>query len=505
MTSVKEIIDLMESPSKEDILLIEKAYKFAEKAHEGQKRLSGEVYFNHAFETAKILAEIKMGSVTISAGLLHDAIREGATTEESVKSEFGDEIMFLINGVTKIGQIKYGGTERYAESLKKFLVTVSQDIRVLIIKFASRLQNMRTFESIPIDEQQKVALETMQIYVPLADRLGVRKISRELEDISFKNLNPKEYESVFNFLKEKNEQELPKLEKFLKSVKRALADEGITDIRTSYRQKGTYSLYKKIKRFEDKGENIDKIYDFLALRICVKTIAECYKVLGIVHGIWRPLPGYIRDFIAFPKPKGYQSLHTTVFTGDGGIVEIQIRTNEMHQKAEYGVASYIIYKDDNKNIENKGSVKWFTHFLPKFIRHTKTNKKEEIPEWIRNLAESNEKNKEENKEKILEDLRADIFSYRIFVFTPKGEVIDLPVGSCILDYAYMIHSDIGNHTNSAKINGKMVAIKTELKNGDIVEIITKENSKPTAKWLGMVKTSMAKRHIKSFLEKGSTK
>jgi len=506
MASVKEIIDLMDSPSKEDIVLIEKAYNFAEKVHEGKKRYSGETSFNHAFETAKILAEIRMGSTTIAAGLLHDTIRDGKIGDEQIKKEFGDEILFLVSGVTKIGKIKYGGTEKYIESLKKFLVTVSQDIRVLIIKFASRLQNMRTFEPISTDKQRKIALESSKIYSPLAYMLGIRKISKELEDLSFKKLYPKEYKETLDFIKEKSEKELPKLEKFVKSVKKILAEEGVINIRTSYRQKGIYSSYKKIKRIQNARGGVDKIYDILALRICVETVADCYKVLGIIHGTWQPLPGFIRDFIAFPKPNGYQSLHTTIFTGDGSIVEIQIRTNKMHEMAEFGVASYLFYKDDNKSIENNESTRWFKYFLPKFINYTKTDKEKEIPEWIKDATQKIDRDGDKkNKGTFLKDLGADVFSDRIFVFTPKGEVVDLPVGSSVLDFAYAIHSDIGNHTNSAKINGKMVAIKTVLKNGDIVEVITKKSSKPTTKWLEIVKTLMAKRHIKSFLEKGSDK
>ncbi len=497
MATIKEITDLMDLPSKENVDLVTKAYNFAEKAHEGQKRFSGEPYFIHVYETAKILAEMKMDAATISAGLLHDSIEDGVATEECIKTEFGDEILFLVNGVTKLGKVKYRGAERHIESLKKFLVAIAQDLRVLIIKLADRLHNMRTLEFVREDKQQRIALETLQIYAPLAYRLGIRKVSRELEDLAFKNLNPKEYEETLKFVKAKKEQDLPKLEKFVKSVKKALALEGFTTIKTDYRLKGIYSLHRKLG---EKGQDIDKVYDILALRVCVETVADCYAVLGIIHGIWRPLPGRIKDYIAFPKPNGYQSLHTTIFTGDGSIVEVQIRTNEMHQKAEYGIASHIVYKE-NGSTKKAETVNWFKYFLPKFINFAKTNEEKDIPGWVAELAESTRDNNGEDKEDYLEDLKADVFSHRIFIFTPKGEVVDLPVGSSILDYAYMIHSDIGNHTNSAKINGKIAAIKTELKNGDIVEIITKESSKPSTKWIEMVKTSMAKRHIKEFLEK----
>jgi GTP pyrophosphokinase len=497
----------MDSPSKDDVALVKKACEFAQKAHEGVKRNSGEPYFNHVFETAKTLAELKMGAVTISAGLLHDSIEDGVATEECIKKEFGDEILFLVNGVTKLGKVKYRGAERHIESLRKFMVAMSQDIRVLIIRLADRLHNMRTLQYVRPDKQKRIALETLEIYAPLAYRLSIRKLSRELEDLSFKYVSPKEYDEATTLLKQKKEETLPRLEKFIKSVKKALAKEGMTNIKTDFRQKGIYSLYRKLKA---KAGDIEKIYDILALRIIVKDLSDCYKVLGIMHSVWRPLPGRIKDYIAFPKPNGYKSLHTTVFTGDGSIVEIQIRTEEMHRNAEYGIASHISYKENgNKNIKGNTDIDWFRQFLPKTINFAKSNKNDnikEMPKWISELADSQDgiKTKTE-KEEYIDDLKADFFCQRIFVFTPKGEVVDLPVGSCALDFAYAIHSDVGDHTNSAKINGKMVAIKTELKNGDIVEIITNKSSKPSSKWLEIVKTNMAKRHINNYLEKQKKK
>jgi GTP pyrophosphokinase len=500
MSSVKEIIDLIDSPTEKDKELIQKAYNFALKAHEGQLRKSGEPYFVHVYETAKILADLKMDISTIVAGFLHDSIEDGVATEECIKKEFGDEILFLVNGVTKLGKVKYRGAERHIESLRKFIVASAQDIRVLIIKLADRLHNMRTINFVRPDKQRRISLETLEIYAPLAYRLSIRKLSRELEDLSFENAYQKEYKETIELKKNKKEEILPKLEKFIKSVKKALAEQGMINIRTDYRKKGVYSLFKKLETHDN---DIEKIYDLLAIRICVETVADCYKVLGIIHGIWRPLPGRIKDYIAFPKPNGYKSIHTTVFTGDGSVVEIQIRTFEMHHNSEYGIASHLSYKNNgDKNTEE--ATNWFKQLLPKIINFAQSikNKSDNMPKWIKDLAESQDGIKTESeKDGFINDLKADFFNQRIFVFTPKGEVVDLPMGSLILDFAYAIHSDIGEHTSGARINGKMVSLHSELKNGDIVEIITNKTNKPSSKWLEIVKTNTAKRHIMNYLEK----
>ncbi|MFA6227157.1 MAG: HD domain-containing protein [Candidatus Paceibacterota bacterium] len=496
----------MDSPSKDDVALIKKATTFAEEAHKDIKRKSGEPYFNHVFETAKTLASFKTDSATIAAGLLHDSIEDGVATEEEIKKGFGDEILFLVNGVTKLGKVKYRGAERHIESLRKFMVAMSQDIRVLIIRLADRLHNMKTLQYVRPDKQKRIALETLEIYAPLAYRLSIRKLSRELEDLSFEYVSPEEYDGTVVLLKQKKDETLPRLEKFIKSVKKALAKERMTNIKTDYRQKGIYSLFQKLK---SKGNDIEKVYDILALRVMLPDVQDCYKALGIIHGVWRPLPGRIKDYIAFPKPNGYQSLHTTVFTGDGSVVEVQIRTEEMHRNAEFGIASHISYKDSHKNGNKSSDIDWFRQFLPRTINFAKVNKlnnKKEMPEWITELADSQDGIKTSGeREEFLEDLKADFFCQRIFVFTPKGEVVDLPTGSSTLDFAYAIHSDVGDHASGAKINGKLVAMKTELNNGDIVEISTSKSSKPSSKWLEIVKTNMAKRHINNYLEKQKKK
>lgn len=492
--NVKDITKLMDSPTPEDIALIEKAYRLAEEAHAGVLRKSGEPYFIHVFETAKIIAELKMCPKTICAGLLHDSIEDGVLTAEKIKQEFGDEVLFLVNGVTKLGKLKYRGAERHIESLRKLFVASAQDIRVIIIKLCDRLHNMRTLQYVRPDKQKRIALETLEIFAPLAYRLGIRKLSKELEDLSFPYVYPEEYAKVKELMKLKSAETLPRLEKFMKSVKTALAENGLTDIKTDYRQKGLYSLSKKIIT---KGGDIEKIYDILALRIFTNNVADCYKALGIIHGKWRPLPGRIKDYIAMPKPNGYQSLHTTIFTGDGSIVEIQIRTNEMHRQAEYGIASHLSYKD-LKNNENK-ELSWFSQFLPKSINSffTPHHKDNGVPGWIKDLAE--EAHEVTDGEESLENLKTDFFGSRIFTFTPKGDTVDLPIGSSVIDFAYAIHSDIGNHISSAMVNHKIASLHTVLKNGDQVEIITKKNAKPNRKWLDFAKTTMAKKFIKNAL------
>lgn len=491
---VKEIIGKMDSPSKEDIELISKAFVFAQKSHEGHTRYSGEPYFIHLFETGKSLAELGMGGVTIAAGLMHDTIEDVGISEETIEKEFGPEILFLIQGVTKLGKLKYQGAKRHTESLRKLFVAISQDIRVLIIKLTERLHNAKTLEHVPLAKQRRIALETLEIYAPLAYRLGMRKLNRELEDYAFPYVYPEEYKKVKEIIKKKSKETNEHLTKALNSIKKELAKEGVTNFHTDYRIKGLYSLYKKLVR---KDMDIEKVYDISAIRIIVPTIADCYKVLGITHKLWRPLLGRIKDYIAVPKPNGYRSIHTTIFTGDGGILEIQIRTEEMHRESEYGIASHISYKDGAKRASDS-NMAWVLNMLRPSFKKRKgdTEKFANVPQWIKHLAEAELSNE---PEEYMENLKSDFFGHRVFVFTPKGDVIDLPTESSPIDFAYAIHSDIGNHIFGVKVNGKMVSLETKLKNGDIVEIATKEKSKPSRKWLDIVKTSEARRHIKNSL------
>jgi len=466
MPDIKEIVSLMQNPTKDDLVLMQKAYDFALKAHQGHTRLSGEPYFNHLFATAKNIAELGMSATTIATGFLHDTIEDVHIKPEEIKKEFGKEILFLIEGVTKLGTIKYRGVARYNESLRKLFVAMSQDIRVLIIKLCDRLHNIQTLQYVPKGKQPRIAKETLEIFAPLAYRLGIKKLQRDLEDLSFAYVYPEEADNIKKLLKVKKEEQEIHLDKFQKSIKKELAKNNITNFRIDYRVKSLYSLYKKLRKYEG---NIENIYDILALRITVLEISDCYKILGIIHGSWRPLPGRIKDYIASPKPNGYRSIHTTIFSGDGGIIEVQIRTEEIDKEAEYGIASHISYKEKLKN----------------------------IPPWIMRLVEY----QKEAGNKFLDDIKKDILEERIFVFTPKGDVIDLPINSSVIDFAYMIHSDVGNHMSGAKVNGKFVTIYTILQNGDRVEIETKKSARPNKKWVEYCKTTVAKHHIRTALDR----
>src|SRR3990167_5613960 len=424
--NISEIIDFMGSKlsRKEEELLL-KAYKFSEQAHAGQKRMSGDPYFFHVFETAKILARLGMDTQTVATGLLHDLLEDTKITEAEIQKEFGEEITFLIKGVTKLGTLKYHGHERHVESLRKFFVAMANDLRVVIIKFADRLHNLRTLEF--IREEKKESYE---------------KCLAEVREILEKELR-------------KNKIKVDEI---------------------SYRMKHKYSLYKKLLKYD---MDIEKIYDIVALRVVVENVEECYRILGLVHSIWNPLPGRIKDYIAIPKPNGYRSIHTTIFTGILGVAEVQIRTKEMHAEAAYGIAAHFAYKEQNKKSrDDKSKFKWI----------------EELKELKYVPGEP---------KTFIEHLKMDFFNDRIFIFTPKGDVVDLPEESTPVDFAYSIHSDIGDHMFGSKINGKMSQIFTKLKNGDIVEIITKKDSRPSSKWLEYTKTNVARKNIKSYLEKNS--
>ena len=475
MANPKDIINLIQGGvTKKEEELINRACEFAEKAHEGQKRLSGEPYFIHPFETAKNLAKLGMDTPTIVAGLLHDTLEDTAVTEEIIKKEFGDDIAFLIKGVTKLGTLKYRGHERHVESLRKFFVAIANDLRVVIIKFSDRLHNLRTLKYIPAEKRHRIALESIEVYAPLANRLGMGKLKGDIEDAAFPYAYPAEYKMVEDIIKEKKGLYEKYLAEVRKELKKALEKNRVKFVEIDYRIKHKYSLYKKLLRYD---MDIEKIYDIVALRVVVDTVEDCYRVLGIVHSIWNPLPGRIKDYIAVPKPNGYRSIHTTIFTGLGGVAEIQIRTKEMHQEAAYGIAAHFTYKERGLK-DDKDKFK-----------------------WIEELKELNYS--PDDPKSFLDHLKMDFFNNRIFVFTPAGDVIDLPEDSTPIDFAYSIHSDIGNHVLGSKVNGRMLPIFTILKNGDIVEIVTKKDSKPSSKWLEYAKTTIAKKHIRSYLEKNS--
>ncbi len=505
---LQELLDLLEKPSDEDRALVEKAYHFALEAHKKHVRMSGEPYFNHLYTTAHSLAEFGMDAQTVAAGLLHDSIEDVGITPETIKKEFGKEILFLVEGVTKLGTIKYHGGERHAESLRRLFVATSQDIRVLIIKLLDRLHNMQTLSFVPKEKQRRIAAETLEIYAPLADRLGISTLKRDLEDLAFPYVYPQEYEKTKQIFQQRKEAQQKNLEKVLKTLKRELAEHNVRSFRTEFRIKGIYSLWRKLER---KNMDIESIHDILAIRIIVTTIEDCYQALGIVHSLWHPLPGKIKDYIAFEKPNGYHSLHTTVFTGDTGIIEIQIRTEDMHREAEFGVASHLIYKAigaKKDKAQQKTNLLWIRQLIPSLLRMRRVAEplashdlpaSGEIPAWVADLAHAEEDPNASHE--FLEQLKSDFFNHRIFVFTPRGDVIDLPINSSPIDFAYAVHSDIGNHMSGAKVNGKLVALDTHLKNGDIVEIDTKPSSHPTNKWLEHTRTSMARKHIHTALQR----
>lgn len=456
------------------------------------------------------LAEMGMGPRTIAAGLLHDTIEDTEVTPDEIKEKFGEEILFLVDGVTKLSSVRYYGTDRHNESLRKLFVATSQDIRVLIIKLVDRLHNMETLNFVPPEKQKRIATETLEIYVPVAHRLGIGRIRKELEDLAFPYVYPEAYERVETLISQKAGKRSEILERERKTLQKRLAEVGLRDFSTSYRVKGKYSLFQKLKR---KDWNIESVYDLLAIRVVVGNMEECYRTLGVIHELWRPLPKRMKDYIAFPKPNGYQSIHTTVATPHGTILEIQIRTQKMHQEAEYGVASHIIYKDTNSSKKSPQS-HWFSRLAPSLFRPfawrdqaivTKSIAKGDlpphakIPTWINQIGEIYTDEKSSGRE-FVDDMRTDFFKTRIFVFTPNGDVVDLPTGATPVDFAYAIHSEVGGHMSAAKINNKLSQLDSELRNGDIVEIETKRSSKPTPKWLDFAKTSLAKRRIKLALE-----
>ena len=470
----------MREPSKEDKKLVEKAYSFAEKAHAGQLRASGEPYIIHPYNTALILAEFKADAETIAGGLLHDTVEDTEVDLHDIEREFGEDITFMVDGVTKLGTLKYRGAKRHTESLRRLFVAMAEDIRIIMIRLADRLHNVRTLEHLPPEKQKRIALETLEIYAPLANRLGVWRLKGMLEDASFPYAYPEEYKKVVAIRKTKGKETIKRLERIYRTLQKELAARGLKNFEIDYRIKYLYSLYTKLLL---KNMNIDEIYDISALRVIVRTIDECYQVLGIIHNLWRPIPGRLKDYIANPKPNGYQSIHTSIFVGDGNAVEIQIRTEQMQHEAEYGIASHVIYDEVSK--KNK----------------KKTSRQDKITKdmcWIEDLIEWQKQTKGGGD--FMSHVKDHLIQERIFVFTPKGEVVELPKDATPIDFAYSIHSDIGNHASGAKINKKMSSLDTKLNNGDTVEIATSKNSKPNKKWLGFVKTNDAKRGVRIFFQ-----
>ncbi len=468
----------------DDLNLVKKAFDFADNAHSGQKRKSGEPYLIHPLATAIMLTEMRSGATTIAAALLHDVCEDTTHNIEEIRKNFGEEIAFLVEGVTKLSKIRYRGTERSAESLRKMFLAIAEDLRIVLIKLADRMHNMETLKHVAAEKRRRIALETLEIYAPLAYRLGIKDLSGKLEDLAFPYVYPQEYEWLIKTTQGKYQD----LDSYIKKIKPFLTEEltkeGINFLDIHARAKHYYSLYKKLLKYD---MDINKIMDIVALRIIVPAVEDCYATLGVIHKLWRPLPGRIKDFIALPKPNGYRSLHTTIFGPKEKLVEIQMRTAEMHEEAEHGIAAHWAYTEFKKSETKAYAAKETSRANQKQLAWI-----EQLREWQKDF---------EKPDEFLESLKIDFFKNRIFVLTPKGDVLDLPEGSTPIDFAYQVHTDIGNTTVGAKINNRMVALDYILKNGEIVEILTQKNKKPSSDWLRFAKSAQARKRVSSFLKK----
>jgi GTP pyrophosphokinase len=461
-------------PAKE-LKVVEKAFEFARKAHEGHKRLSGDPYITHPFEIALILADLEQDSLTIAAALLHDVIEDAAVTREELNQKFGEEITRLVEGVTKLSQLSFISREvRQAENFRKMFVAMGEDFRIIIIKLADRLHNMRTLKYLPPLKQKETALETREIFAPLAHRLGMWRLKWELEDLAFSYLEPDKYEEIKRKVAESRDNRERYIQGFIDQAKELSKKVGI-EVEITGRPKHFYSIYRKMV---DQNLEFDEIYDLTAVRIIVDTIKECYAVLGIVHAAWKPIPGRFRDYIAMPKSNGYQSLHTTVIGPEGKPVEVQIRSKEMHRIADYGIAAHWRYKEGatDKGLDQKMS--WFRRML----------------EWQNELKDARD---------FMESLKIDLFVDEVFVFTPKGDVFGLPLDAAPIDFAYRVHTEVGHRAVGAKVNGRIVPLDCALRNGDIVEILTGKKDSPSRDWLRFVKTAGARVKIRNWFKKQS--
>lgn len=474
--------------SNDDQKSLLEAYRFAENAHRGQKRKSGQDYIVHCLHVAKTLTEIGMDTRTITASILHDVPEDTEITLAEIEKKFGSEVAYLIDGVTKLGKIKLRGTreEYYLENLRKMFLAMARDIRVVIIKLADRLHNMRTLEHLPPEKQDRIARETMEVYAPIANRLGIGEIQGELEDLCFKYLEPEHYAETKKIEETYLHEGKKYMERVIRLFRTIIEKEKIQILDISGRTKHLYRLYQKLKRHD---MDVTQIYDFVAIRVVVPTIADCYETLGIIHREYRPMVGRIKDYISLPKPNGYQSLHTTIFGPDGRILEIQIRTQKMHDESEYGIAAHWMYTE-------KARPSWQNLFFHK--KTSPTTMPKELT-WVKQLKEWQKEVGRDDKE-FLEGLRIEFFKNHIFAFTPKGDIIELPEEATPVDFAYAIHSEVGNRTVGAKIDGKMVPLDCHIQNGQVVEVLTvKEKKKPSRDWLNFVKTSSAKSHIQREL------
>ena len=473
--ALKEFMDYVHSYLGDDECdLIMKAFTLADKAHEGQFRASGEPYIMHPLAVAEILAHLQIDHITLIAALLHDVVEDTEYTKEDIEKLFGAEVAFLVDGVTKLNQFQYETKEdRQMENYRKMILAMAKDVRVVVIKLGDRLHNMRTLKHMRSDKQKRIAKETLEIFAPLAHRLGIFNVKWELEDLSFRYLEPDKYYDLVDQMKQKRQAREDIVNDTMEQLTKALGEAGIkADIKG--RPKHFYSIYKKMKK---DNRDLSQIYDLLAVRVIVDTVPDCYAVLGIAHSIWKPLPYRFKDYISMPKSNMYQSLHTTVIGTMGQPVEIQIRTWEMHRVSEYGVAAHWRYKEGNK-----GADKEFDQKVA----------------WLRQVLEWQDTS---NPKELVNALKLDVFSGEVFVFTPKGDVVKLPIGSVPLDFAYRVHTDVGHRCVGAKVNGKIVPLDYTLQNGDIVDIITSKTGKPSLDWLNIVGSSESKNKIRNWFKR----
>jgi GTP pyrophosphokinase len=469
--------------------LIKKAYEFAQIAHAGQKRLSGDPVSSHFLAVAETLADLKLDLASITAGLLHDVIEDAGVTSEEIKKEFGKEVTFLVEGVTKVGNLKLRGEseEEFIENLRKMILVMARDLRVVFIRLADRLHNLRTLEYLAKEKQVRIARETLEIYAPLADRMQIGRLKGELEDLAFPYVYPEEYQWLIAYSAPFFKKRKKDLKEAIEILKTLLKRERIK-AEINGRPKHLYSLWQKLLR-PGIDRDIEKIFDLVAVRVLAESIRNCYASLGVIHKIWKPIPQEgVSDFIAQPKPNGYRSIHSRVFGPGGRILEVQIRTYEMHEEAEAGIAAHWFYEE--KKSRSKGALVEEGFFAP----NEKLEWVKELVGWQKEIVDSKE---------FLEALKFDALAGRIFVFSPKGDVYDLPLGATPVDFAYAVHTDLGNRIEGAKVNGKMVAISAKLRNSDVVEILTRKKSQPSKKWLEFVVTTAARREILKFLRKES--
>lgn len=474
--------------------LVRKAFEFAQNAHKDQKRNTGEPFIIHGLETAAFIADLRLDAASVAAAILHDTCEDTPCSLGDIRKHFGRQIAFLVDGVTKLGKIRIlrrwlvlkdekelQEFDRQVETLRKMFLAMARDIRIIIIKLADRLHNMQTLQGVAPEKRERIAQETLEIYAPLADRLGMGQLKGQLEDLAFSYLEKEECEKLKKLIANRLDRKEKYIVRLKKVLLKKLAKEGIK-AEVSGRAKHFYSLYLKLKRYDN---DISRIYDLVAIRVIVSTVEECYQVLGIIHKMWRPLVGRIKDYIAMPKPNGYQSIHTTVFADQGELIEIQIRTRQMHDQAENGIAAHWHYSQKKSTLDYLR--RRSSHIPAGEIQWVK-----ELARWQGTLADNRE---------MLDSLGLDFFSDRIFVYTPTGDVKDLPVGATAIDFAYAVHTDLGNSITGAKINGRMDKISTTLKNGDIVEIIKGKKPAPKRDWLEVVKTSLARSRIRHWFRK----